>query len=640
MMAVGGSYSRDSLAGGPFDKWILMLAVATLWTVVLGPFIIYGGFICDDWMVVAHAAAHPTWRENFRSWFPLFAARPLAPVVLATTSTLLPASPTAYIVCHLGLLTVALALISVIWKRLLGTVAAICFFILAAFPSMASTLIFSPGMQQLASAAYLLWAASLYLTVTAAEAKTCRWRGTLAVASSTLLLLGLLLYEIFLPLLLIQFVVPKALRNTRVSRDGAKPQLPPPRMFERPDLAWAAMIGVPVVTAAILQKWVFPAFAPDMSRLQIGGPGMWIRAAAYWIGAVLMQLPVLWADALWRLAEAWDWLTAGIALAMLLVVIRCHRGTTDCDHPASLYPKGSRETARVRLTDPVGLGTDARAILWLRRACWVAAGSSIALFILSQSYAAVYGYDNRKLSSFWIACALALSAYLGRKPQAISPGRLRLGWAVFLGVFFLNTTSFLLQRNNYVESWQVQQTILDDLAASLPKDHAARRTVLAIVPPVVPANHNDECVFTRPWDIGNAARLRTGGLIMDAAPIYPWLLRQGRVRFDTEKVIIDELWSASYGNMWLFSWTCLEKRTGQLGHSLLGIPVFRAYGRAKPGAAAVWIPIESRKRLKDELENAFRRDVGWIEMSKPAQLTQNVAEWFRCRVVGKPDHRP
>ncbi|NMC19970.1 MAG: hypothetical protein GYA33_06065 [Thermogutta sp.] len=610
-----------------------MATLGVLWATVMIPLAAHGGFVCDDWMVLSHAAEHPTWWADYRSWFPLFAARPLAPVLLATTSTLLPGLPAAYIVIHLLLLGSAMAIVGLIWRRFFGLGAAAGFFILATFPSVASTLVFSPGMQQLASAAYLIWAISMYLTVAAAEANPLRRRIGLATAAAVLLLLGLILYEIFLPLLLIQWAVPLAIRLEKAESNRGESARTFASVSRRDAAFWAVMIAVPVVIAAILQKWVFPAFAPDMSRLQFGGPGMAIRAVAYWFTAVLVQLPLLWADGISRLTQGWDWLTLTAAAAFLVALFYYLRSCLYEARPGDSFGQAAclHEPASRRGCEP-----DQAARL-LRITCWVAAGSSIFLFVLSNAYAAVFGYDNRKLSSFWTACALAVSAYLGRNPSAFCRGGITSGGVIFFCVFILNTTSFLIQRNNYLLSWHMQQTILEDLASSLPPDHGRPITVLAAVPPVVPGNYNDECVFTRPWDIGNAARMRTGGRIRDAAPIYPWLIRQDRVRFSSDAVTIDDLWTAKYEEgFWLFGWRPAGAKVRPMTGRFLGMPLLPAYRYRKPDAVMTWIPIDSQERLQSALSDWFAHQGHEEEMSRSAVVTQTAAEWFRERFLGKP----
>jgi len=609
----------------------LMTTLAVLWATIMIPLVAHGGFVCDDWMVLSHAVEHPMWRENFRSWFPLFAARPLAPVLLASTSTLFPALPTVYIILHLSLLASAMGLVARIWRRFFGVGAAAGFFILATLPSIASTWIFSPGMQQLASAAYLIWAVSMYLTVAAARAKTLVRRIGLATAVAALLLSGLILYEIFLPLLLIQWALPLALRLEKAERNGGDPVQTVTAVLRHDAIFWAVVIAVPVIIAAILQKWIFPFFAPDMSRLQFAGPGMAMRAVAYWFTAVLVQVPLLWLEGILRFSDAWDWLTLVVAAAFLVALGRYTQVRLREDRAV---PVGQADCVR-EAASRQGCKPDQAGRL-LRIACWVAAGSSIFLFVLSNSYAAVFGYDNRKLSSFWVACALAVSAYLGRNPPAFLRGGITTGWVFFLCVFTLNTTSFLIQRNHYLLSWHMQQTILDDMVTSLPPDRGRPITVLAAVPPVVPGNYNDECVFTRPWDIGNAARMRTEGRIRDAAPIYPWLIRQDRVRFSPDGIIIDDLWAARYEeSLWLFGWKPSAAKVRPISRDFFGMPLHPASRYPTLDAVATWIPIDSHERLQSALSDWFERQTGAGEMSRSAVVTQTVAEWFRECFLGK-----
>ncbi|MBC7353281.1 MAG: hypothetical protein H5U08_13040 [Thermogutta sp.] len=262
---------------------------------------------------------------------------------------------------------------------------------------------------------------------------------------------------------------------------------------------------------------------------------------------------------------------------------------------------------------------------------------SVLLFVLSGSYAAIYGNDNRKLSSLWVAVALAVSTYWAqpRTPQSSRKTRwLRVG---LCGALFVNATSFLLQRNNYLQSWQAQQKLLTTITGETRRAEVPRGAVLlAALPPVVPTNHNDECVFTRSWDIASALRIATHDDIADAVALYPWLLVQGRMMVDGPRLVVDNLWQADVSQQDVFFIGCELKQSRPAG-----VEDFfcRSLGRLPPLIVELRVPCEPVKN-EEALVHVARIATESLNisppMSAPARVTQWWAEWVRTALLGKP----
>lgn len=138
--------------------WILATVVIFL---VYAPYVIWGGIIIDDWAVVYHLADSPhppsIW-ESYLSWFPLFSNRPLAPIALALTSHLFAGCPRGFILTNLCFWFGAILLLIAAVRPYHGPVFGYLLLLLAAFPAISSTVIFSPAMQMLGTISIFLWA--------------------------------------------------------------------------------------------------------------------------------------------------------------------------------------------------------------------------------------------------------------------------------------------------------------------------------------------------------------------------------------------------------------------------------------------------------------------------------------------------
>lgn len=486
----------------------LGLAMIVLTVALYGPYVLQGGFVCDDWAVWSRAYEYPGFWATYRSWFPLFSNRPLAPMLLAATGNLFGDWVTGYLLASLTFYGMAIGLTATVLRHRAGESAALVFVLLALCPSISSTLVFSPGMQILGTSTLFLWALSLFLLDRYMAGRN-GW-GTL-LASHGAILVALLIYEVFLPLLLLHLAYPLLFRpaeSRRTAIDDLIRHLGPLVMI--------------LFLIVVLQKLVMPALMPVHSRLSNTALVPAIRSLAYWAFALVAQAPVLLADGLRRM----DLPTAAVvAIALGTLGFGLRQETNTTGHRAD-----DDQLRRLILVAVASLGATA------------------ILYVLSGSDAAVYGYDNRVLASAWWALALLA----GLLTRLLHP---RLGFRLVLAALIaLNTCSFVLQRNNYLASQWLQQQIVETLVRlterrAVPPD----ATVLAHVPAVLPHNYNDECVFARPWDLVNAIRYYRPDQVRDVAPVSPTLVRKGRVVVDAEGVAVNGLWRGELARLWFFT---------------------------------------------------------------------------------------
>lgn len=618
------------------------------------PYLFKAGWVCDDWMIINHWRVHRQWWDAVRSWFPLFSARPLAPVVLSSISGVYGGTPRWYVCSQFLLLSVAWGMVWYVWRRLCGEKAAAFFLSAVYLPSIASTLVFSPGMQHLAATAYVLWAGSLVC-----HERAMSRQGGWLLLSGFLIFIGMLIYEIFLPLLVLQCLMPlyhaacfKADQSGKLATLGSAS--PTYLGFDRHTWKSVARTTVPLAVAVLLglvvQKLIMPSFFPDMSRLTPGGLGMMLRTFLYWVFAVSVQTPILWADGLFRIHEAWDASALAGALLVTISLVLAHSRTTGAGEPLNAQntarQSGDKPDGSVHLetrssgedrSHPNHFATQSCRVGVLRSVCWISAAMSVLLFVLSGSYAAVYGNDNRKLSSLWVAVALAASTYWTGPAHQQSFKRTRWLQVGLCVALLVNATSFLLQRNNYVQSWQAQEIILNTIRRETQRAEVPHGAVLlAAVPPVVPTNHNDECVFTRSWDIASALRIATNDHMADAVTLYPWLLVQGRLMVDGPRLVVDNLWQTDVSQQSVFFIGC-ELRQSRPAN----VKDFfaRSLGKLPPLTVELRAPC-TLVRNDEELLHAVRVATESLNVNPPmshaARVTQWWAEWMRAAVLGKP----
>ena len=255
--------------------WILATVVIFL---VYAPYVIWGGIIIDDWAVVYHLADSPhppsIW-ESYLSWFPLFSNRPLAPIALALTSHLFAGCPRGFILTNLCFWFGAILLLIAAVRPYHGPVFGYLLLLLAAFPAISSTVIFSPAMQMLGTISIFLWALSFWLLLreVACDRYSC--------VPYLLLLAALLTYEIILPLLSLTVLYPLALRPSN-STDR------PSRRFSTCLAKYVLPVVLILLALLILQKWIMPRFMVVDSRLRLPRLGTGCFLCAAWFGSVLI----------------------------------------------------------------------------------------------------------------------------------------------------------------------------------------------------------------------------------------------------------------------------------------------------------------------------------------------------------------
>lgn len=172
------------------------------------------------------------------------------------------------------------------------------------------------------------------------------------------------------------------------------------------------------------------------------------------------------------------------------------------------------------------------------------------------------GYDARILSSTWLSFTLLLTAVF----CALSGLAKRLFYIVMIVIMGFSIAAFVLQRNNYIASWELQQRIIQNIV-KLVKDNNISQPISVIgdVPLHLKTNFNNEIVFSTPWDLEFALKIYSDGLISSAAPIDTSRGVLNGMKLVDQGVLIENYWKGSPPNLWVYSYNQI-KGDGDLFH--------------------------------------------------------------------------
>lgn len=501
-----------------------MAAVVVVCLLTYLPFLWDGPLVNDDWDIGFRAVAAPGYWPSYWSWFAEkssnFSNRPVAPLIFAAQAKWFGYWAPGYIAMTLCCWLPAIAICVRLFGRTFGPVFSGTFALLAFSPSMASTQIFNPGMQIVGTSTMLLWVASLWSIWRAAKSpRPGRW----LLASNLLLVCAFLIYELILPLLVFQMLVPWAIRDSAGPRGETN--------WKQYFLRYVLPPLTIVVCVALLQKVIVPQFYPVDSRLRVS-PVNALASVFSWFLAVTVQLPTLWAESLLYLPKMlrsplnWLLLAAlGGAVAMLWRTAP----------PQETFDERTRQTQRRLL-----------AVAILATIC----GGS--LYFMTGRSAFVWGLENRGLASTWVGLTLclAMAASLHADRRWVR--------ALVSAVILINAYSFCVQREQYRQGAQVQREVLAALTADADQAELPQDSVLfGSVPEFLPDNFNDAVIFHAQRDFNPASRLATQNRVTVGVVMNQRTVRDGRIQiiddrrldvshYPRTEVEIDRVWCFEY----------------------------------------------------------------------------------------------
>jgi hypothetical protein len=489
----------------------LLLAIFILVTYL--PLILQGGIIVDDWGDIYPTLSCQTFFECYRTWFPLFSNRPLAPLSITGFTMLFGTQFQYYLIFNSFIYLLALLITARVIRSIIGEYPTLIFLFLSCIPIISIPIIASPINQSTATFAFLYWALSL-----ACLEKFCTTSSKPSYfLSYALLLCGFLTYEVILPLLVLTASLPLIINKTDIKYITKK---------------YFAQFILPIfVILSLVTLWQ-KGFAPnifgvDYSRLTLSAHS--IYASFYSWGSVFTnQIPNLFIKTKYFLTPAV--ISGGLFLVLGI-------GISYYGYKHSQTPANNRSR--------------------LFYACFFCFLSSALIFILSGATAESGGYQARGLSSTWISLALLISAIAGM----IDIKFFRIGYLILVLMFgFLSSLSFSIQRDGYIQSWQLQNEIISNVVDLAKKSEIPRgAAILGVVPQFIPKNYNDEIVFSQPWDFGSALSIITNNYITNGYPIDPGYSQLKGLYLSQNGVKGTNWGGADWKNLWLYRFDVQRK---------------------------------------------------------------------------------
>jgi hypothetical protein len=498
----------------PLKPLYLWALISLITAIIYVPLLINGGIITDDWGDIRQTWDCPGFFACYKEWFPLFSNRPLAPLPITLSTKIFSTNYSWYLITNTAIYLAALALTTQVFALFLRPFAQSLFFLLAVVPCIAMPLIVSPINQLTATVAFLYWAISLKLLMQHDLNRRWLFYGL----SYLFLLCAFLTYEIILPLLFFTAFLPAISTPQKLTKDW---------------LGYFVKYIFPILIVLVLvmvwQKVLAPQFFEDMSRLRIN-PAHFLRNLYTWISVFVIQLPNLF-------LKSFSYFSYSIALIFVLI--------------AALFWQGLVSDKRTgpRLQEKWFLGLSLMS--WL---------SSSLIFVLADESAVSWGYQARGLSSTWFCFAIVLACFAQAANSFLKLKRILCLVLIYLLTSF-SVFSFSIQRDKYIESWDLQLWILQDALTLIQKQAIGpNASILANVPRYTPNNYNRELVYSQSWDFPAALVLYAqdqvrGGIVVDS---------RGKdlqnLRIEGEIATVNDQGKIDFTNLWLYDYEPTTKR--------------------------------------------------------------------------------
>lgn len=486
------------------QKNIVSILVGVVLSAAYLPYLFRGGFIVDDWGAVHGVFLRPGLLNNYLAYFPMLAYRPLAPVFLSVFTNLFGDWPAGYIAVNLLFWIGAIFILAGIMRRHFGGLFAAVFALIAAVPIISSSVIFSPVMQMAqGGASVFLWTVSFYFL----NQYVVRKKSLFLALNYAFIFLAFLAYEIVLPLLASSVFFPMLLERSSWGGGGKAYFLHWLRRY------FAPVAGILFAVLAY-QKMILPIFTVSYSRF---GAQFSVKFLVNAIGSGVSWFFAVFVDSFRLIFSALSRIDFSILSRLDIWIIAIVLG--------AIFIKMRRtETTSVRSNG------------FLLFVVLLTTFSAATFYMLSGATATVSGYHNRGLSSSWIGFSLVL-AFAGERIL-----RSKFWWLVPAFIFCIYTT-FLVQRDGYINSNRLQKIILSDVAEKMRSVGAEDGAmVLGNVPAYNQKNFNNEEIFVVPWDFGAGLNIASGGRIAYGAPFSAGKILQEQIKVTPDYFLVDGWW--------------------------------------------------------------------------------------------------
>jgi len=492
---------RDKLMAREYRA--LFIGVILFFLLLYVPVITSAGLIYDDWSVAGLGRACPGIDDSYRCFWGNYVDRPLAPLYYGILSNIFHGwSPGYFIFVSLCWLAGVLIVMRVLYRRF-GMRFALPFALVALMPSIATTVIFSPGMQGVGAFTFMLWA----LSFRGFDAYARIQKKRALIGGYACILAIMMLYESSIPLfglsVIWPFIVMK--RPRKLARNFWVEYA---KHFVLPFLAI-------LVVLAMYQKFFVFGQAGSVSKVRIlKDPHAFdflLRVITNDLYIFIIGVPNMAARGLVRLLRNNGWRTLLNYLAVLST---------------------GYWLVKKYASEQIG---DRRLPTWrmLFAAAVVIMAGLAGMHFIAVSPPTIVGYLNRALVGGAILVALTFAFLLQRYGKNRTT-------AYVLSLFFMGyTASFIVQRNNYIAANRERHRIEQRVAAKLAGTKQDSMFVLAEVPTYLPTNFNNETIFSdEVLDWGNFLHVRAKNRTTGGISLSTERLRRGELKANPKGLMV------------------------------------------------------------------------------------------------------
>jgi len=270
-----------------------------------------------------------------------------------------------------------------------------------------------------------------------------------------------------------------------------------------------------------------PKFMPVFSRFNTALTfGQMVTVLGEWRDTIILDFPLLIVSSIsynnYAILKRADFILGALIIATLLIILK----------------KKNATIAMVKKNQTIIL------LLFL-----IVLLASSSLYVFTGMYPNVGSYDNRGLSSTWIALSLLL-AFLGCTFIRTK------AFYIFIPITTLCLSSFLISRDNYISSYQTQNKIASDIERLVKTNEAIKKInapiiIIANVPHYTMPNYNNVEIFSNPWDIGLMLPLKTGNLVGNANTLTADRISAKQVSISEDSINIGG-WEEKISKLWYY----------------------------------------------------------------------------------------
>lgn len=504
------------------SKYLLISGIVILYLSVFAPYILYNGFIVDDWGILYAGSKHASYFYIFGTYFPFMTFRPLQPLFFSLV-VFFKDHAIIYNLINLVFYLGGFFLLAHLMRCVLGRLYFYIMLMILPFSVISNTWLFSALSLMGSNFSLLLWSLSLLFLYRHALTN----RAIHYIFSYLFILIGWLIYDqiIFLTLCNVFFPIYVYFSNHEYRFKTLVIKI---MQYSFPLVIVAAMIlsyqriVVPELGGQNLSRFAFT------EHMFYNIPGN----LAIYLGKISLQLPVLLMTSFryMSIESLWNYVIP------VIVMFTCFIGL--------VISRRKDSAAGIRFP---GLVTGFFILFVF---------FNFLLFILS-GYPFEFGrYLNRAMHGVWISLAM-LMAYLTTR---VFHSYVRY---LSLLIMVMILLAFITQRDIYNRSYQLQRRIMNDCITMVNKDKEFKSggIILANVPAYFTRNYNNEIIFSQPWDFGAALALYSKDHIKEAIPFTVQSIREGQVKVINDSVLVNGWWKKRIEGLWYYEYNIRNQRS-------------------------------------------------------------------------------